>query len=81
MQGRMDVKHGVVEVGVRIRARARAQQLLAPVAAQKRDMLHQVRQALLVLPLVHAACAHVVRVHAIKLCSSLAPKVVMHLSR
>jgi hypothetical protein len=43
---RVHVEDGVVEVGVRVGARARAQQVLPPLGAQERHVLHQVRHAL-----------------------------------
>lgn len=51
--GRMHVEHSVVEICVRIGASPSAQQPLPFPAAQKCDMLHQMRQPLLMLLLVH----------------------------
>ena len=55
-QRRVHVEHGVVEVRVRVAARARAQQALPLAAAQEGHVLHQVRYALLRWALVHRAC-------------------------
>ena len=58
VRGRVHVEHGVVKVGVRVPAGAAAEPRVALLRSQKRDVLHQVRQPLLVLALVHAPHVH-----------------------
>ena len=56
VQGRVHMKHGVMEVRVRVASRAGPQQALPLLAAQERHVLHQMRNTLLIFQLVHRPC-------------------------
>ena len=66
VRGRVHVEHRVVEIRVRVPARARTEPRVALLGPKKRDVLDEVRQALLVLALVHGPDVHLqVRLEAV----------------
>ena len=54
----VDVEHGVVEIRVRVPSRTAPEPLISFSRTQKRDVLDEMRQSLLVFALVHGPDVH-----------------------